>query len=62
MNFNCWLNVKIPKEKLAYSICGVLKVRLSQVMGNIHPMYKMGGVSQYKRASLSSPIHMRLEL
>lgn len=62
VNINCWFNVKILTAKLACNIYGVLKVRLSQVTGKIYPMYKMGGVSQCKRASLSSPIHMRLEL
>lgn len=62
MNFNCCFNVKIPTAKLAYNICGVLKVRLSQVMEQIYPMYKMGGSESVKRAGPSSPIPMRLEL
>jgi len=33
VNFTCWLNVKMSTAKLAYNICGVLKVRLSQVTG-----------------------------
>lgn len=62
MNFNCSFNVKISTAKLADNVCGVLRVRLSQVMRKIYPMYKVGGVSRCKRANPSSPIHMRLEL
>lgn len=37
VNFNCWFNVKIPTPQLAYNICDALKVRLSQVIGELHP-------------------------
>lgn len=52
----------MPTAKLAYNICGVLKVRLPQVMEQIYPMYKMGESESAERAGPSSPVPMRLEL